>query len=360
MERSAKDSIKAEHSETGLFFEKILSAFEKASRKSGGNIDHFYEIAGSRVCFRFAGSALVPLISPAFAHLKVTCDKKPELTVLIWDSFSTKTALPATPRLGENIRALTKRWRILNKRFLLLFYPENKTLYMLDKCRNTAVFWVQNYRKIVQYEIGSPLLAIFNLWFRCRSIQLVHAGAVGGPEGGVLIVGKGGSGKSTTVLSCLENGLLYTGDDYCLLSANPIPYVYSIYSTAKIFTRDKYRFPGLEPALMNISVRENIDKSVFSIHRIFPRKILRRFPLKAVVIPKIIEGACPRLVKASSASGLLALGPSTLFQLPGYDRQMFQNLGRVVKMVPNYVLECSKNFSQNAVLISRLLSGDMI
>ena len=38
-----------------------------------------------------------------------------------------------------------------------------------------------------------------------RNLQYVHAGAVGNKNGGILLVGKGGSGKSSTALACLKS-----------------------------------------------------------------------------------------------------------------------------------------------------------
>ena len=52
---------------------------------------------------------------------------------------------------------------------------------------------------------------------------LAHGGAVGLEGAGVLLVGAGGVGKSSTSLVCVEAGFDYAADDYCLVSAEPRP-----------------------------------------------------------------------------------------------------------------------------------------
>jgi hypothetical protein len=48
------------------------------------------------------------------------------------------------------------------------------------------------------------------------------------------VAGKGGSGKSTTALACLDSPLVYASDHYCSLTNEPAPYVYSLYDSAII------------------------------------------------------------------------------------------------------------------------------
>ena len=71
---------------------------------------------------------------------------------------------------------------------------------------------------------GSPIAA------RC----FCTAAAVGQAAGGVLLVGAGGSGKSTCALSCLTSDLLYAGDDYVAVELRPEPRVLSLFCSGKL------------------------------------------------------------------------------------------------------------------------------
>src|SRR5205823_136180 len=83
----------------------------------------------------------------------------------------------------------------------------------------------------------TPLRHILHLWLASRGVQFVHAGAVGRPSGGCLIVGKSGSGKSTSTLATLGSELLYAGDDYVGVSVTTGgAHVHSIYGCGKLET----------------------------------------------------------------------------------------------------------------------------
>jgi len=348
--------IQWEDSKSRLFFTEVKKSYQKAAAAGGGEIRRFYKIGGSHLELRFAGIKGVSLLTPAFEHLVSEKKEKAELKIYIWDSASTGLAFPPVPWNVNDCISRNQPWRFRSRRYDMLFQPENKILNLMDSTLKEACFWIHDFQNLPQYEIGSPLLAVFHWWFSRRHLQLIHAAAVGRSGGGVLIVGKGGSGKSSLALSCILSDLLYTGDDYCLISNNALPTVHSLYSTGKLNGKDTSLFPGLKSSLYKPNSPKNQEKSIFFIHRIFPEKTLNKFPLKAVFIPKKTGHASPRIEKIPPASGLLALGPSTVFQLPGFEEQTFRNLGEAVKKVPCYTLELAEERDKNAYALSRFLT----
>ena len=78
-----------------------------------------------------------------------------------------------------------------------------------------------------------------------------HAAAVGQMGSGALLVGKGGSGKSTSALGSLASGWRYIGDDYCLLALNGIPQIHSLCTSAKLNAYHLENFPTLLSAISN-------------------------------------------------------------------------------------------------------------
>lgn len=81
--------------------------------------------------------------------------------------------------------------------------------------------------------------------------QLLHAAAIGTEEGAVLITGKGGIGKSTTALSCLQSGPYYFADNYLIVRLEPEPLVYSLYCTAKLNADHVKNFPEFFKLVQN-------------------------------------------------------------------------------------------------------------
>jgi hypothetical protein len=337
------------------FFRTVCRAFQHAEDAVGGPVDRFYAIGPHTIRLSFAGSALVPFITPAFEHLAVQPVEKPALTVCLWDSNSTRTKMPPPPWSSD---AYIARGEILgynDECIQTVFHLGSGILNMLDTAGNVALFWIQDAKSVPYYETGTPLRTILHWFMRNHERQFVHAAAVGTSKGGVLLAGKGGSGKSTTTLACLSSDLLYAGDDYALLGSQPAPYVYSLYNSAKLDADSIQRLPHLVPKVSNFD-RLNTEKALIFLKDHYPDKITTGFPIRAILIPRITGLPETRLTKSSPAAGLRALAPSTIFQLPGARNDDFQNLIAIVKQIPSYDLELGTDLVRIPSVISDLLS----
>ena len=187
-----------------------------------------------------------------------------------------------------------------------------------------------------------------------RGHQQVHSGAVGLPEGGVLLVGKGGSGKSTSSLISLTSELRYAGDDYTMVSLEPQPTVHSLYSSGKVHADNLSRLPHLVPALSNGTLL-NSEKGVVYVNEHFPDRTIAEFPLLAIVLPTITGRAETRTVPTSRAAALAALAPSTVFQLHTAGADALQYMGRLVRKVPAFVLELGTDVNDVPRVLLELL-----
>jgi hypothetical protein len=149
--------------------------------------------------------------------------------------------------------------------------------------------------------------------------------------------------------------LLYVGDDYVVLSREPLPFVYSLYNSAKLDADHVQGLPHLLSAV-RFSKRLDTEKALLFLHDRYPEKVARGLPVRAVLLPQVTGLPETRLKKASPVASLTALAPSTLFQLPGAGRQAFQKLSEFVKQVPSYVLELGTDLSCIPDVILGLLS----
>lgn len=337
------------------FFRAAYQAFQRAERAAGGSSDRFYIIGGYAIRLRFAGSALTPLITPALEHLPSAPRAPPALTICIWDDVSTCTRMPPAPWAAHDYIARGEVNGFNDDRIRTAFDVGGEVLSMLDTGSNLAVYWTRDARQLPWYESGAPLRAILHWWMRNQGLQLVHAGAIGNKKGGVLLVGKGGSGKSTTALSSLGSELSYASDDYCLLKTDPEPYVHSIYNSGKINAEDIGRFPYLRPALAN-GRRLGAEKALYFVYKYAPQKVSVGFPIRAVLLPRVTRLPNTTLKKISSSASLLALAPSTIFQLCGAGDEAFRTLSKLVRQAPSYVLNVGTDLSQIPGTILTLLS----
>lgn len=345
------------------FTEKYESpaGFFKAARETfacnqNNQIARYYRIGGFTVRLNFAGPALIPYLAPALEHLSIEPNPKPELTVYLWDSVSTGAPKPDIPWTIKDHAAPGEIWSFNSKEFSIIAQPENKTIQMLDKETNLAYYWINDAAQVPYHDQGSPLRMIFNRWLMQRGHQLTHTAAVGLPQGGVLIAGRGGSGKSTTALVCLDSKLTYAGDDYCLLANNNGPHVFPLYCTGKLNTKDIERFDFLRPALSNVGQNAG-EKALFFFHKYLPQKMSAGFPVRAILLPQITNRRESELKKVSPARGLLALAPTTVYQLSLEEQQQANKmLGEFVRQVPNYILELGTDYAKIPKLILDLLS----
>jgi hypothetical protein len=346
------------------FFHLVSEGFDWAVQDSGA-VERFYTIGCHTLCLRFAGTGLIPQIAPALSHLEIEPTAHPDLTICLWDSASTGTPLPSL--IGRLIEQVQWHWEdYLGPRKELKAYDGDRIrtnfhigpniLSVLDRQQNLACYWIDDAQNIPYWEQGSPLQTILNWWTTDRQHQYVHAGAVGTPAGGVLLAGKGGSGKSSTALACIDSPLVYASDDYCLVSIDPQPYVYSLYNTAKLKGEaDLERFPHLAPLVGNVD-RMGLEKAMLFLHQHHPEKISCGFPIKAVLIPQVTGKLDTHLRPATAGAALRALAPSTIFQLAGSGQIAFKMMSSLVRQVPCYFLELGTDMVQIPIAIEQLLS----
>lgn len=339
------------------FFSDVLRQFRSAESSGVSCHEYFYDVAGFTIALSFAGTALLPIITPALSHLRIDADSTtaPDLNVYLWDADSTGTPLPRRP-WGENDVLSRGDIRGFDDPIVRTAYTLGpNTLSMLDTDTDVALFCTTSAEHIPTDYRGSPLLVILSWWTSTRGLQYVHAGAVGTPEGGALLVGKGGSGKSTSALSCLGSELAYAADDYCLLDARrDPPYVHSIYNSAKLEAGHIQTFPHLLPLVSNPQDLGKC-KAVIYLHDHHPERLTRGFPVKAVLIPRVTGEVDTRLTPASHVDGLRALAPSTLFQLSGAGEQNFTLMAAFARRIPSYFLEAGTDLKQIPAVIHEFL-----
>jgi hypothetical protein len=218
-----------------------------------------------------------------------------------------------------------------------------RTLSVVDTAHDRSWYWAADAAALPEWECSTPLRHILHLWLASRGVQFVHAGAVGGPDGGCLIVGRSGSGKSTTTLSTLGTELLYAGDDYVgvSLSAEGRPYVHSIYGCGKLETAHVERLPGLRinarrerPGVL----QARRDKTIFYARETYPDQVTTGFPLKAILVPRVAPEETTSLTEISLPAALKALVPSTLFEIHAAGQSALTMLTRVARSVPAFEL----------------------
>ena len=231
-------------------------------------------------------------------------------------------------------------------------------LSVLEAGGTEATVWVRDAAALPLWETAAPLRTLLGWWPPSVGGTLAHGAAVGTERGGVLLAARGGSGKSTTALACLDAGLHYAGDDYVVVTGGAAPQIHSLYASAKLVPA---HFEAALPHLAAHAEAPGADpegKAVHLLHEAFEDPLAERMPLRALVVPHVARTEAPALTPLSPRDALQALAPTTVFQLPGAGGGTLSLLAEVVERVPAYALGLSHRLGANVEAIRVLIDRE--
>ena len=224
---------------------RLQDEYEQAADAAGFTVDVNLRIAGKSVSLRFAGETAADALTPAFAHLEAT-DEPPALALSVWDAATSQAERPAfassLPEPDAHARATGAGPSYYTEEddFRALRQPAADVFSVLTAAADRGWFWMPDARGLPYWDYTAPFRHLLSWWLDACGLRQVHAGAVGTDDGGVLLVGAGGSGKSTSALaSLLDERLRYAGDDYVVVDARGTPDVYSLYCSGKVHRDDR-------------------------------------------------------------------------------------------------------------------------
>lgn len=293
------------------FFDTVRGLARDAEGRAGA-MPRDLVIAGARIRLVFAGPALGTLLLPALSHRLAAAPGSPDLTIHVWDSGSTGVAMCPPPVEQHCFSERGDIWSFHSHRVRSAFHWSEFSLSLLDHERGEGVFWVRTTEGLPYWTQASPLRSLLHWAMARRGCQLVHAAAVGTANGGVLVTGRGGVGKSTTALACLEAGLAYAGDDYVLLSGGERVTAHSLYRTAKVETADMARFARFGPRVLGDAATAGDAKAVMYLDE----GLVDALPLVAVVTPRFGDKPETGVEAIDPALLIGAATYTTLAQLP--------------------------------------------
>ena len=339
----------------GEFFAEARRRFrDAAARAPGGDIG--IRLAGRPIRLRFAGTAMRAVVEPVFDHLPRAPIESAELTIALWDTRTTGIAMPPRPWGPDDHGALGIIAPFCDGRYVTKLDPWGVTLSMLDGESNEAVYWAPDARRMPVWERGHPLDLVFAHWLARSGLRMVHAGAVGSPLGGALIVGAGGTGKSTTVLACLGSPIKIVSDDYLVIAADgAVPIAHGVYGSAYLHTDHRARFPQLMTAVENLD-RIGHEKPLMWLAARRPDAMLPAVPITAIVLPQV-RGHGPTSFRPAAASlALRALAPSSLLQLGLREAAAFNGMAALCRRLPSYTLELGAGVDDIPERLTAILS----
>lgn len=337
------------------FFETLVDSYPRGSGRDPERILDL-EIAGRPVRIRIAGEGLATLSLP-LTHLtqpQREAASAVELEILVWCGPAGWHP-PKPPWDFANLSWFGEIMGLESKRFSVNFTADHHLLCMYDRETKRAIFWLPSASMMPFWEYAAPFRIVLHWWSRDFGGQICHAAAVGHEGRGALLVGRGGSGKSTTSIACVDAGMEFVGDDYTLLTRWPTPTAHSLYNSAKVHT--EFLHSALSPWSKQVVRQIGPErKSVLMLQQCAPQLVRRSLPIAGIFQPRVTTSLQAQIVPHSATEGLLSMAPSTMYQLPEARQETLSMLTEWVRSVPSYSLRLGTDLSSAPRALQRWLA----
>lgn len=345
------------HSGVSAWVDHLETGFSRALIARGEHREWF-RLAGRTVLLRYAGARWSSLSRPlTHARIPASADdhsNQPDLELRLWECGGDfclprpPSGMPAQLRRGEIVGLNAAPYQVHCD-------LEHQLLNAYDPRRRVGLYCAADLSALPFWEAAAPYRNLFHWWANGFGAQLTHAAAVGVDGQGVLLAGRGGSGKSTTTLACLDAGLTTAGDDYILLELAPRPVAHCLYSAVKAHGA------FLKSALPAWAAREALvvgpeRKVVVQLDECAFPCLTSSLEIQAILAPAISTRPQAELEPLSSAEITRILAPSTLLQLPGARGESLHLLARCAARLPGYRLWLSPDLASAPERIRTLLN----
>ena len=302
---------------------------------------------------RISGSdPLLDKLTRAFRHLKrnelsPACD----LEIGLWDASIENQKPPLLD--WEMLRRRVGRAGCYEPPVYVHWSGDVSALSVLNLDLKRAYYVIRSSKDLPWWTEGTPLQEILYAYLQEKGYQLTHTAAIGDEKGAILLSGKGGSGKSTTTLACLREGLSYLGEDHCILAKAR---VFSVYSSAKWTPYTCELFPEYKRWVAPFG-KVGREKALVFYPEIFPSQIKSSLPIRAAIALSVGTAQLPIIQSSDASHTLQSLMISTAQQLPFRCSRAMGIVKDIVTPISHYRLQLGRDIRANVQLIRELING---
>jgi hypothetical protein len=304
-------------------------------------------ISNDKEAGRFLTRCLVPAAVEPYSN--------PHLEISVLCGSSVPFASPPPWNLPHTDSRHLERLHLDPDGSISAYYDHDRRLWMmLDKVRGQGLIWIADWKDIPFWEEAAPFKTILSWFVADKRQTLVHGAIVADRQDGILLAGPGGSGKSTTVVACLQAGLGVCGDDLVMVEEAEKGWLaYAVYDAVKVSLEPYLPLP---PILTRVPSRPCGTKRLFRYSDAAPGRLLAVTQLAALMQCVIVDSPTSAIIPQAASSMLRALAPPTAFLLRGRENQMLRKIGGVVRSLPCFRLELGNDPYEAASVIVSWLS----
>ena len=333
--------------------DQLVDAAERAASQTTGWLCLTVRLGQHVVALRSLDPAIHQLLNRAMWH--VSTDQPATVTISICDSASAETEPPTEPDWTRD------HWRHEGPSAVLYFDRDRHMVTWTDASTGTGVWWLPNEASIPAWERPAPLRTLIDRLLGPLGATLVHGGIVGADRQGVLLAGRGGSGKSTSVIACVADGMHCGGDDFLLIDNTLPTTVFSMYATARLtptspgWSRFAAVADAIEQPVNAFDDDPNLAKKTLYLGEQFADSVRTEWTVRAVVIPSVVNSRDTTATRIRPAVALRALAPSSMLQLDPR-RSALSTMAAMVAMVPCFSLYVGSDLDQVPTTVAAILA----
>ncbi len=338
------------------YFQEMTSRFQR-SCQAQPPLSRRLMVSGLTIGVHPSSAQMAAAMLPALAHLESDRENAPsDITLHLWEGTTRDAWPPRPPFTLNDYRRYGQRAIAHDGTRSLMHAPTVDQLFAYDRATRTGYFWVKDASQLSIYERAAPVQTLFHWALHDFGWQIVHAAAVGNVNGGVLLVGGTGAGKSTTALSCLaQEGLHFLSDDKCLVRLAPEPQAFALFSSAKIKGDMLARLPHLRPLLTGWDDSYKANKGLLFLHPTYADQMIHTFHVKALLLPQVAHREAADIRTAPAGDLFRQLGPSTVIWLPGAEAENYRFTAAMARRLPCYRIALARDPQVNRDAMRRLL-----
>ncbi|MEP7313398.1 MAG: hypothetical protein ABI859_12510 [Pseudomonadota bacterium] len=322
-----------------LPFAGLIHGFERTAPAARRQFD--LSIAGFPIRVRVAGQAWAQIVAASMGHLVSTQHPagEPALTIDVWDVED--TGVPP-PQLAEPDPAAPPILMKTSEDGRFVGEERHHGMTWLDRTQNHIAGFALAATRLNLDERARPFHKLLSAWLEDRGVQFIHSGLITHAGKGILFVGNGGAGKSTSSISCLRAGMGYLGDDFIGLGVEDGRFIgHGLYASCLLNVHHIKRFPDLQP-LGHAPNYPHEEKFVLYLAEAFPGCLRQRIAIDALMMPRVVDAELTTFRPASKAAALMAIAPTSVMLLPRPNRAAFERLTQLVQTTPSYWLELGR------------------
>lgn len=338
-------------------FDEAVGASEQAASNNLRPASFLLDLGGTIGQLRCTSDLLHERLVAPLAHVLAAPGHRAAAFTVDWvDASACDPAWLAMPWTPQRRSAEQGTSEYVEAPYLFTTHGDS-VLTGLDQSQARTVALVRSPRDWPPDHYHQSIFITLYQQVRQHGLHLIHAATVGLHGRVVLLTGASGSGKTTTMLSCIRHGFEFYSDDATLLrrTGSGAVEAVSLLGTINATPQTLAWFPELEPLAAPVANRTG--KRLAMIDAVYPGQAARRGQVAAILVPEITGQPGTSLTPMGRGEVLSAVLPFSLdLHDPAAARDQLDFLVDAVETIPCYRLRLGSDLNEVPRFITEFLS----